>query len=159
MPKTKKLGSSKILITALYIQLKITVNVFNSYFGWINPLSLHVCWKNSVSQSVWEIHSQNKSGYMQVKANTTRGAQLSHPNTYTKTKNDRYSLRSYTRNPLGVRAHCTTLHCKETKGRGWGWEGGGSLLLTASPVSGPLRAATGVLRRRIVSHEQGGGGA
>lgn len=33
MPKTKKLGSSKILITALYIQLKITVNVFNSYFG------------------------------------------------------------------------------------------------------------------------------
>lgn len=159
MPKTKKLGSSKILITALYIQLKITVNVFNSYFGWINPLSLHICWKNSVSQSVWEIHSQNKSGYMQVKANTTRGAQLSHPNTYTKTKNDRYSLRSYTRNPLGVRAHCTTLHCKETKGRGWGWEGGGSLLLTASPVSGPLRAAMGALRRRIVSHEQGGGGA
>lgn len=63
------------------------------------------------------------------------------------------------RNMLGVRAHCTTLHCKETKGRGWGWEGGGSLLLTASPVSGPLRAATGVLRRRIVYHEQGGGGA
>lgn len=73
---------------------------------------------------------------MQVKANTTEGAQLSHPNTYTKTKNDRYSLRSYTRNLLGVRAHYTTLHCKETKGRGWGWEGGGSLLLTASPVSG-----------------------
>lgn len=37
--------------------------------------------------------------------------------------------------------HCSltvlTPHCERTKDREWGWRGGGSLLLTASPVSGP----------------------